>query len=208
MNLVKINNVRGRLIKNISKGYRQRVGIAGALVGNPEVLILDEPTVGLDPKQIIEIRNLIKNLGKEHTIMLSSHILSEVSAVCSRILIINKGQIVASGTPDELSKVFSCSNRILVRIKGDKERIAKALSEVENIENTKDEGIFEKGTVDILIEAKKDNDIREQIFSACSKNSCPILMMKNENPTLEQIFIQVTADDKTADDKIIEVKEA
>lgn len=193
MNLVKIDNVKGRLIRNLSKGYRQRVGIAEALVGNPEILILDEPTVGLDPKQIIEIRNLIKNLGKQHTIMLSSHILSEVSAVCDRILIINKGQIVASGTPDELSKVFSCSNKILVRVKGDKECIAKALSEIENIESTKDEGVFEKGTVDILIEAKKDIDIREQIFSTFSKNGCPILTMKNENPTLEEIFMQVTA---------------
>ena len=198
MERVKINDVKGRLIRNLSKGYKQRVGIAQALVGNPEVLILDEPTVGLDPNQIIEIRNMIKELGKEHTIMLSSHILSEVSAVCDRILIINKGEIVASGTYDELSRLFNCSSKIFLRVKGNKKNIAKALSEIENIENTKDQGTFENGTVDILIEVRKDKDIREQIFSAFSKNGCPILMMKNENPTLEEIFMQVTAVNKEA----------
>lgn len=198
MERVKINDVKGRLIRNLSKGYRQRVGIAQALVGNPEVLILDEPTVGLDPNQIIEIRNMIKELGKEHTIMLSSHILSEVSAVCDRILIINKSEIVASGTYDELSRLFNCSSKIFLRVKGNKKNIAKALSEIENIENTKDQGTFENGTVDILIEVRKDKDIREQIFSAFSKNGCPILMMKNENPTLEEIFMQVTAVNKEA----------
>lgn len=198
MERVKINDVKGRLIRNLSKGYKQRVGIAQALVGNPEVLILDEPTVGLDPNQIIEIRNMIKELGKEHTIMLSSHILSEVSAVCDRILIINKSEIVASGTYDELSRLFNCSSKIFLRVKGNKKNIAKALSEIENIENTKDQGTFENGTVDILIEVRKDKDIREQIFSAFSKNGCPILMMKNENPTLEEIFMQVTAVNKEA----------
>ena len=118
MDLVKIGDVRGRMIKNLSKGYKQRVGLAQSLLGNPEVLILDEPTVGLDPKQIIEIRNLIKDLGKDHTIILSSHILPEVSAVCERVIIINKGKIVASDTPDNLSRGLGNSSRLNLRIAG------------------------------------------------------------------------------------------
>lgn len=188
----RLQDVRGRLIKNLSKGYKQRVGLAQAIVGNPEVLILDEPTVGLDPKQIIEIRNLIKELGKKHTIILSSHILSEVSAICDRVIIINKGVIVAEGTPEELSKKLSYSNKISIRIKGTVNNVEEVLKDITDIESIKNEGMKESNTVDFLIEAKNNADVRESIFNAFSKAGMPILMLKPENLTLEEIFLEVT----------------
>ena len=192
MSLVKISDVRKRLIKNLSKGYKQRVGLAQALVGDPEVLILDEPTVGLDPKQIIEIRNLIQQIGKKHTIMLSSHILSEVSAICHRVIIINKGKIVASGTPEELSKKVNNSNKILLRVKGAKQDIYKKIREMEDVELVKDQGVHEPGTVDLLVEAKDDIDIRETLFLSLSRAGFVILMMKGKDIDLEEIFLEVT----------------
>lgn len=192
MALVKITDVRKRLIKNLSKGYKQRVGLAQALVGDPEVLILDEPTVGLDPKQIIEIRNLITQIGKTHTIILSSHILSEVSAICHRVLIINKGKIVASGTPEELANKVNNSNKILLRVKGAKQEIHKKIREMENIQLVKEEGVHETGTVDLLVEAKEGIDIREELFNVMSHAGFPILMMKGKDVDLEEIFLEVT----------------
>jgi ABC-2 type transport system ATP-binding protein len=188
----RLQDVRGRLIKNLSKGYKQRVGLAQAIVGNPEVLILDEPTVGLDPKQIIEIRNLIKELGKKHTIILSSHILSEVSAICDRVIIINKGVIVAEGTPEQLSKKLSYSNKISIRIKGTVNNVEDVLKDITDIESIKNEGMKESNTVDFLIESKNNADVRESIFNAFSKAGMPILMLKPENLTLEEIFLEVT----------------
>jgi ABC-2 type transport system ATP-binding protein len=188
----RLQDVRGRLIKNLSKGYKQRVGLAQAIVGNPEVLILDEPTVGLDPKQIIEIRNLIKELGKKHTIILSSHILSEVSAICDRVIIINKGVIVAEGTPEQLSKKLSYSNKISIRIKGTVNNVEDVLKDITDIESIKNEGMKESNTVDFLVEAKNNADVRESIFNAFSKAGMPILMLKPENLTLEEIFLEVT----------------
>ena len=131
MEMVKITDMKNRLIKNLSKGYRQRVGLAQAILGYPEVIILDEPTVGLDPKQIIEIRDLIKNLKKKHTVILSSHILSEVSAVCDYVLIISHGKLVASDTPDNLGRLAEGSNNLALLIKGEKDRIKAALEQVE-----------------------------------------------------------------------------
>ncbi|WP_058484877.1 ABC transporter ATP-binding protein [Defluviitalea phaphyphila] len=192
MNAVKINDVKSRLIKNLSKGYKQRVGLAQAMIGDPEVLILDEPTVGLDPKQIIEIRNVIKGLGKKHTIILSSHILSEVSAVCDKVLIINKGEVVAIDTPENLSKKLSQSNRILLRVKGPKKEVLNIIKNIEDISKAQFQGIKEEGTVDILAEGKEEKDIRENIFYALSKKNYPILMMKSIDLTLEEIFLQVT----------------
>jgi ABC-2 type transport system ATP-binding protein len=192
MDTVRISDVKERLIKNLSKGYRQRIGIAQAIIGDPEVLILDEPTVGLDPNQIIEIRNLIKELGKKHTIILSSHILPEVSAICGRVLIINKGQIVAEGTPEELSQQFNYSSKILLRIKGDGEEAVKTIQGIENVVSVVNQGVKEDNTVDILVESKKGVDIREQIFNAMSFANLPIYMMKPMNLTLEDIFAQVT----------------
>ena len=192
LEVVKIKDVRNRIIKNLSKGYKQRVGLAQAIMGSPEVLILDEPTVGLDPKQIIEIRNLISELGKEHTIILSSHILSEVSAVCDRVIIINKGEIVAEGTPSELSKKLSYSNKLSLRIKGSGRQALAIINKISGVENVLEQGNNEPDTVDILVEVKKDMDIREVLFNAFSKAELPILMMKSENLTLEEVFLEVT----------------
>lgn len=196
LEIVKIKDVRNRIIKNLSKGYKQRVGLAQAIIGSPEVLILDEPTVGLDPKQIIEIRNLITELGKEHTIILSSHILSEVSAVCDRVIIVNKGEIVAEGTPSELSKKLSYSNKLSLRIKGTGKQALAIINEIPEVEHATEQGINEEDTVDVLVEVKKDMDIREGLFNAFSEAKIPILMMKSENLTLEEVFLEVTGQKK------------
>ncbi|NLX70538.1 MAG: ATP-binding cassette domain-containing protein [Clostridiales bacterium] len=196
MDMVKIGDVRKRLIKNLSKGYRQRVGLAQALIGAPPVLILDEPTVGLDPKQIIEIRNLIKDLGKEHTIILSSHILPEVSAVCERVLIINKGKIVASDTPENLSKRLGDTGRLAVRVAGPERQVLKLIRGLAGIKSVESTGVKEPGTVDILVEAEKDIDIRRPVFYALSRAEYPILQMKPLDLTLEEIFLQVTTQEK------------
>jgi ABC-2 type transport system ATP-binding protein len=200
MELVKITDVRNRLIKNLSKGYKQRVGLAQSIVGNPEVLILDEPTVGLDPKQIIEIRNLIKELGKQHTIILSSHILAEVSAICDRVIIINKGQLVADGTPEELAKKLSYSNKMLLRVKGNAKDIVKVISNLENLDSVREQGVREQGTVDVLVEAEKGADIRESLFNVLSGSRMPILMMKSMDLSLEEVFLQVTTGEEGTHD--------
>ncbi|NLI61605.1 MAG: ATP-binding cassette domain-containing protein [Clostridiales bacterium] len=192
MELVKITDVQNRLIKNLSKGYKQRVGLAQALVGKPSVLILDEPTVGLDPKQIIEIRNLIKDLGKQHTIILSSHILPEVSAVCERLIIINKGKIVASDTPDNLSRRLGDSSKMTLRIASSEKQAIKVLRDVAGIKYVEAQGIKEPDTIDVWIEAEKDIDVRRPVFNALSRAGYPILQMKSMDLTLEDIFLQVT----------------
>jgi len=196
MELVKIGDVRGRLIKNLSKGYKQRVGLAQALVGNPRVLILDEPTVGLDPKQIIEIRNLIKELGKDHTIILSSHILPEVSAVCERVIIINKGKIVASDTPENLSKGLGNSSRLTLRIAGQEKQVVRVIQELEGVKYVEAQGVREPGTIDVIVESDPKVDIRKSLFHAMSRASYPIMMMKSMDMTLEDIFLQVTTQEK------------
>ncbi len=192
MELVRITDVQNRLIKNLSKGYRQRVGLAQALVGNPPVLILDEPTVGLDPKQIIEIRNLIKDLGRKHTIILSSHILPEVSAVCERVIIINKGKIVASDTPENLSRRLGESSKLSLRIAANEKQAVKVLRDVPGIKYVEAQGVKEPDTVDVWVEAEKDIDVRRPIFNALSRAGYPILQMKSMDLTLEEIFLQVT----------------
>ena len=196
MDLVKVGEVRGRLIKNLSKGYKQRVGLAQAMVGNPDVLILDEPTVGLDPKQIIEIRNLITVLGKDHTIILSSHILPEVSAVCERVIIINKGKIVASDTPENLSKGLGDSSRLALRVAAQEKQVIKVISELQGVKYVEAQESRERDTVDIIVEAEGNIDIRRSLFNALSKASYPILMMKSMDLTLEDIFLQVTTQEK------------
>ena len=196
MDLVRIADVRKRLIKNLSKGYKQRVGFAQALIGNPPVLILDEPTIGLDPKQIIEIRNLIKDLGKEHTIILSSHILPEISAVCERVIIINKGEIVASGTPDSLSKHLDNSSRLSLRVAGPEKSVIKVLNDVPGVKLAEYNGTKEQDTVDVLVEGDKDVDIRKPLFFALSRAQYPILHMKSMDLTLEEIFLQLTTKER------------
>ena len=192
--LTRLQDVKGRLIRNLSKGYKQRVGLAQALVGNPEVLILDEPTVGLDPKQIIEVRDLIKNLSKKHTIMLSSHILQEVQAVCDKLVIINHGRIVAIDTPEALSHNLVQVSKLEMRIKGQKNDIIKGIKAIEGVKFAEILRIREEGTVDISVETEEDTDIREALFQFCSENGYPILMMKSEEVNLEDIFLQVTGE--------------
>lgn len=194
LELTKIQDMKGRLIKNLSKGYKQRVGLAQALIGDPQVLILDEPTVGLDPKQIIEIRSLIKKLGREHTIILSSHILPEVSAVCERVIIINDGRIVASDTMENLSRGLDNKNRLLLRVAGSENSALKAIKAVDGVKYAEAQGVKETDTVDILVEA--DMDIRRPLFNALARAQYPILMMRPLDMSLEDIFLRVTAGDK------------
>ena len=190
--LVKIDNVKDRLIKNLSKGYRQRVGIAQALVGNPDVLILDEPTVGLDPKQIIEIRNLIARLGKNHTIILSSHILSEVQAVCERVIIINRGKIIADDTPDMLSKNLSTDHSLVARVVGEEKEVTAVLSSVLGVESVVCLGSHESGTKDYQIIPEEGKDIRAAISMRLAERKKALLSLSANELTLEQIFLRLT----------------
>ena len=190
--LVKIDNVYNRLIKNLSKGYRQRVGIAQALIGNPDLLILDEPTVGLDPKQIIEIRNLISRLGKNHTIILSSHILSEIQEVCERIIIINSGKIIADDTAENLSKNLSDDHTLSIRVTGSEAEIYKILNAVPGVKDLRFAGSKEAGTVDYIIEPKENCDIRAAVSERLTERKKTILSFRSNEMTLEQIFLRLT----------------
>ena len=201
MEMTKITDMKNRLIKNLSKGYRQRVGLAQAIMGYPEVIILDEPTVGLDPKQIIEIRELIKSLSKKHTVILSSHILSEVSAVCDYVMIIAHGKLVASDTPGNLSKLMQGSETLNLRVKGTKVETEQILNEIENIDEWGFRESDEENTVDIEVRAKDQADVREEIFYGMAHAQCPILMMKSTRVSLEDVFLELTADDKKLTDE-------
>lgn len=196
MKLTKITDVSNRLIKNLSKGYKQRVGLAQAILGYPEVIILDEPTVGLDPKQIIEIRDLIKSLSKKHTVILSSHILSEVSAVCDHVMILSKGKLVASDKPEELSKLMVGSNTLELTIKAEETKVREILNEMTDIIEFSIHSSVEEDAVDITLKTKQQIDIRENIFYEMAKEKCPILAMKVSNMTLEDVFLELTATDK------------
>ncbi len=201
MSTTKLEDMKRRLIKNLSKGYKQRVGLAQALLGYPEVIILDEPTVGLDPKQIIEIRDLIESLGKKHTVILSSHILSEVSAVCDYVLIIDKGRLVASDTPENLSKAMTGMNSLELTVKGEEAVIREALGMVENIENIAYHSSMTEGACDFTIKISGDMDMRENIFFALSEVKCPILRMQSTNMSLEEVFLKLTNDEGKLQDK-------
>lgn len=187
-----IKDVEGRLIKHLSKGYRQRVGFAGALVGYPEVLILDEPTVGLDPKQIIEIRDLIRSLACEHTIILSSHILSEISAVCDEIMIINKGRLVAGGTPEELTEKLGEGNRVEITALGENEEIEKLFEGIEGIEGFEKTASEEAEGVSYSIRVAKDYDVRKDLFTAFAGAGVPMIRLIRNVQTLESIFLEIT----------------
>lgn len=193
--LVKIDNVYNRLVGNLSKGYKQRVGIAQALIGNPPVLILDEPTVGLDPKQIIEIRTLIKNLGRNHTVILSSHILPEVQAVCERIIVINNGRLVADGATDTLAHDLSQDHRLIMRAEGPEREILHALKAMERVVDVYSLGEKEEGAYDFSVESAPDVDIRRDLFALMARNGWPILALKNTDLTLEDLFLQLTSTD-------------
>lgn len=196
--LCKISDVRKRVIKNLSKGYKQRVGLAQALINNPPVLILDEPTVGLDPNQIIEIRSLIKRLGKKHTVILSSHILPEIQAVCDRIIIINKGTVAADGTADEIAKNITNEHKMTMRIEGethtaaDKEKITAALRSIGGVKYVRADMEREKGIYDYDIETDGKTDVRRDINKVCMENGWNIMMLQLSDLTLEDIFLKIT----------------
>ena len=194
--LVKLNEVMDRRIGNLSKGYQQRVGMGQALVGNPEVLILDEPTVGLDPKQIIEIRRMIKALGKKHTIILSSHILPEVADVCEQVVIINEGKIVAQDTLANLQEGLQESADMVVRIAGSESAATKILRSLSGVKYVEGLGVREKDTVDMLVETDKATDVRRPMFNAMAKANMPILMIKYVDVTLEDIFLKLTGTER------------
>ena len=195
--LVRIDGVYKRLIGNLSKGYKQRVGIAQALLGNPPVLILDEPTVGLDPKQIIEIRTLIKDLGQNHTVILSSHILPEVQAVCGRIIVINNGRLVADGATDTLAHDLSQDHRLLLRVEGPEEEMLQAIRGMGHVEQALALGEKEPGVFEVSIEAQEDYDLRRDLFALLARRGWPILALKNADLTLEDLFLQLTSSDES-----------
>ena len=192
----KLEQVRGRLIKNLSKGYRQRVGLAQALLGSPEILILDEPTAGLDPKQILEIRDLIQKLGEEHTVILSSHILSEISAVCDYVLILSHGKLVASDTLENLSSLMQGQNSLILTVKSSKDALKELLQSITAIQEYHFlEDCEEEGCVKAEIKTATSSDIRELLFYRLAEKNLPILGMQLMRLSLEDIFLELTADD-------------
>lgn len=193
--LVRIEDVRHRVIRNLSKGYRQRVGLAQALVGNPRTLILDEPTVGLDPKQIIEIRELIKKLGKNHSVILSSHILPEVQAVCDRVVVINKGEIVANDTAENLSHSLSADHKIIAHIEGPITEVKTLLEKTAGVAEVRVGREIEKGVNEYELDSKSGADIRRGVFKQMAARNYPILLMRSSELSLEEIFLKLTAGD-------------
>ena len=192
MTLTKVAEVQDRLIKNLSKGYKQRVGLAQALIANPPVLILDEPTVGLDPQQILEIRTLIKRLGKNHTVILSSHILSEIQAVCDRIIIINHGIIAAHDTTDNLSRNISTDHRIIARIEGPRDEIIRTVRNIDGIKYCRADMEREEGVYEYELEAEPGKDIRRDLFEIACANHWPLLSLRSAEMTLEDVFLKIT----------------
>ena len=186
-----LKDVEKKLIKNLSRGYKQRVSMAGALVGKPKILILDEPTVGLDPKQITEIRELIKKLGKTHTVILSSHILSEVSQICNKVIIINKGKIVAIDTPQNLENAVSKNNNIYVTIEDPENKIETVKDKIEGIKDIKLVATNDDGTKHYCIESEGEKDLRKTIFAEFAKENITIYEMKKQDVTLEDAFIEL-----------------
>ena len=196
MRLVRISEQSERIIKNLSKGYRQRVGFAQALLGNPPVLILDEPTVGLDPKQIIEIRKLIKSLGKKHTVIFSSHVLSEISATCDRIIVISNGKIVADAKTEELSTAVSGEEKLSLEIEGASADIISAIKKIPAVIRANKVKTLRDNTAKYMVEYEKGVDIRRDVFSAMARIGCPILNMQSGNETLEDMFLKLTTGDR------------
>ncbi len=188
MVIVKILDVKDRVVKNLSKGYKQRVGLAQALLGNPPVLILDEPTVGLDPKQIIEIRTLIKSLGRKHTVIFSSHVLSEVSAICDRIVVISNGEIVADAKTEELGSVLTGRNQLILEVEGSTSTVSSVLNDIYGVKK-----VASTGANTYTVDFDPDTDIRKAVFKALAKADCPILEMKSGGLTLEESFLKLTA---------------
>ncbi len=196
--LVQLQDVENRLIKNLSKGYKQRVGLAQAVLGFPEIIILDEPTVGLDPKQIIEIRELIRELAKNHTVILSSHILAEVQEVCDHIMIISKGKLVASDTPENLEKIMQGAGVVELEARGEREKVEAILQSMDTeLEWELEE---EKEYVRVKITVHGEEDVREQLFYAFAKADCPLLTMKKIAMSLEEVFLELTGEEEVEDE--------
>ncbi|MDR0248058.1 MAG: ABC transporter ATP-binding protein [Oscillospiraceae bacterium] len=187
-----IQDVRHRLLRNLSKGYRQRVGLAQALLGDPCVLILDEPTSGLDPKQIMDMRKVIKDLGQSHTVMLSTHILQEVSAVCERVLVISEGKIVADGSPADLAGSMAGERKLVVRVAGPRDNVLSLLKSRDGVKKAEPIGEVEERSCDFLVESLPNMDVRKPLFSALAAAGWPILMLRPETVSLEDVFISLT----------------
>lgn len=197
--MVKIWEVENRLIRNLSKGYRQRVGLAQAVLGFPEIIILDEPSVGLDPKQIIEIRELIRQLAKKHTVILSSHILAEVREVCDYILIISKGKLVASDTPENLERNLGDSDLIEIETKASPDKVRRILETVDGIRSISTKHL-ENGIAWAQIQEKKNTDVREKVFQAFAQNHQPLLKLNPLQVSLEDVFMELTQSDRAAEE--------
>ncbi len=197
MNETHITDMQSRLIKNLSKGYKQRVGLAQAMIGYPDIIILDEPTVGLDPKQIIEIRDLIKSLKEKHTIILSSHILSEVSAVCDHIMIISKGKLVASDSPEGLSRLMSGEDKIELEVKGSKETVDKILSSIPEISTFESDAVQESELTKAEIMVKNKQEIRESLCEKFAEKKLPIYKLLLNTKSLEDIFLELTEENNS-----------
>lgn len=204
--LAGIKDVYNRLIKNLSKGYRQRVGVAQAIIGYPEIIILDEPTVGLDPKQILEMRDLIKSLAKKHTVILSTHIMQEVSALCDEVLIIAHGELIAQDTPDNLSKHVSGSNTIELLVKAPDYKVKALLGKINAVNRYEITEESEAECIKVYVSTSADKDIREELFYAFANAKCPIVSMQYTNLSLEDVFIKVTEGRQTDRRKHKEVK--
>jgi len=203
---VNIEDVQNKLIKNLSRGYRQRVSLAGALVGNPEVLILDEPTVGLDPKQVTQIRKLIKSLGKDHTIIISSHILSEISQICEKVIIINKGKLLAIDTPENLEKRSVEENVIQTIVEDLEDKIENVVKKLDCVREIKLEKKLSDGTKQYSIYAKDNKDIRKDVSKALAKNDITIIEYKKSETTLEDVFIELIDTQKTEKKENVKTK--
>ena len=201
---VRLSDVKNRLIKNLSKGYRQRVGIAGALVGDPKVIIFDEPTVGLDPKQILEVRNLIRMLGKKHTVILSTHILAEVQAVCERVIIINKGKIIANERTEDLTKTIEDGYRYKVKVCGPQREVESSLAKIVGVKSVEATGERDADSYAYVVESDKGVDARKTIFSLCAQKNWPIIGLMPVGTDLESIFIRLV--DRSNGDVKPEVK--
>lgn len=207
MLMVKIMDVQDRLIKNLSKGYKQRVGLAQAILGFPEIIILDEPTVGLDPKQIIEIRELIRKLAKKHTVILSSHILAEVREVCDYIMIISKGKLVASDTPENLERYLGESGLIEIETRTEASKVKEVLKNVPGIEKVSLK-IDASGITSGQIREKRGQDIREELFTTFAEKKMPLLKLNPVQVSLEDVFMELTQSDKAAEEFARKAKEA
>lgn len=202
MEVTKITPMAERLIKHLSKGYKQRVGLAQAIMGYPELIILDEPTVGLDPKQIIEIRDLIKELSKNHTVILSSHIMQEVSAVCDTVMIIDSGKLLLSDKPENLSERLGATGGLKLSVKGDREAVLAVLREINQVTKIEEHNSDREDVLELTLHCGEKDDIREEVFYAMCEAKTPILEMQSIRMSLEDIFLKVTGQTMTVDEKV------